>query len=81
VLLKIKPTVKLAWLNIIDKLTSNLVFGVHMAVLMKTAVFWDVMPHNNLVQTHYHLEGSTNGNFREEKMCNVKIKYISPKQW
>lgn len=40
-----------------------------MAVLIKTAVFWDVMPHNNLVQTHHHFEESTNSNFREEKMC------------
>ena len=51
-----------------------------MAAPMKTAVFWDVMPHN-LVQTHHHFEESTNVNFREEKMCNVKMKYISPKYW
>ena len=77
---KIKPTVKLAWVNTIAKHTSSLVFGVHMAAPMKTAVFWDVMPHN-LVQTHNHSEESTNANFREEKMCNVKMKYISPKHW
>jgi hypothetical protein len=77
---KIKPIVKLAWVNITAKHTSNQVFGVHMAVSMKTAVFWDVMPHN-LVQTHHHFEEHTNANFREGKMCKVKIKYISPKHW
>jgi hypothetical protein len=77
---KIKPIVKLVWVNTIAKHTSNQVFGVHMAAAMKTAVLWDVMPHN-LVQTHDHFEESTNANFREGKMCNVNMKYISPKHW
>jgi hypothetical protein len=48
------------------------------SVPMKTAIFWDVTAHN-LVQTHHHFLESTNANFREENMCIVKMKYISPK--
>ena len=51
-----------------------------MAVPMETAVSWDVMP-CNLVQTHHGFEESTNVNFREEEMCNAKMKHISPKHW